>query len=331
MTLTFGEAKQILAQYQGKGGKTVDAPGINLFTIQVFQYLLISGSPDTEKVFDLCATDSWFTAPYELETPLKVKINGAVGNVVSKWFEYRSASAFAQRGCYEANILQEEANEFYTVYDPPSGAQIGILGTAEECEDAKVIIQGLDTSGREVFTNHKGASVAGELLTIRKGVLTWSNVRFSQITGVVKSKTNGYTPLYWRTSENTRGFLSDYSPIEEVPSYRRFKIGIQCPHIARISVLGKIRIKNAYSDNDRIPFDNLHTLQVAGQYVNSLFNNEIEAAIQRDNMVTSLVNREATHKSVNNGQPIEVFYGNSAGLIKGLVNTHRRGFRRGPW
>jgi len=333
MSLTFGDAKKILAQYQGKGGKLPSDEYLDAFVIQVFQYLLISGSPDTEKVFDLYATDGWFTAPYDLETPLKIKINNTVGNVVSKWFEYRSASAFAQRGCYEAEgTLFEQANEFYTIYDPPvGGVYIGVQGTASECPDAKMIVQGIDPSGRDIFTNHKGADIHGELLSIVENTITWSNVKFGKITGIVKSRTKGYTPLYWRTDEGLKGFLSDYSPVDEVPSYRRFTINIKCPETVHVSVLGKIRIKPVYADNDRIPFDNHHTLQVAGQHVNSLYNNEMEAAIQRDNMVQSLVSREATHKATNNGKPLEVFYDNSAGTIQGIVggSYNTFGFRRG--
>lgn len=323
MTLTFGQAKQILAQYQGKGGKLPTAEHLDQFVIKVLQYLLITGSPDAERVFEINAVNGVFTAPYELETPLKAKINGRVGNMLSKWFEFRSVGDFHQGDCYDRNTIIEQANTYYTAYDVPScGSYVGILGTATESPDAHIIIQGDDCTGRPVFTNHKGAEIAGEYLSIKKGEVHWSNVRFGKITGVVKTKTVGYTPLYWSTdlTSSIRGMLADYSPVEEIPSYRRYRLSTNsCPIHARLHILGRTRIKLHYADNDRIPFDNLYTIEVAGQQVNSQYNKELDAATQQDNFLQSLVSREAAHKRPTNGNPLEVFYPTSAGTIKGIV------------
>lgn len=321
MTLTFGQAKKILAQYQGRGGKIPTEDSLNQFTIKVLQYLLLRGSPNIERVFELYAINGSFTAPYELDVPLKAKINGRVANVVSKWFEFRSGSDFNDAGCIPNNLIAEDANTYYTAYDiPAGGAKVGIVGTANELPDASIIVQGDDTTGRPVYTNHRGAQIAGEYLSIKKGVYTWSNVTFGNITGVVKTRTVGYTPFYWDNGRG-RGFLSDYAPIEEVPAYRRFNINVpSCPSPAKIIILGKLRIKPVYSDNDRIPFDNLYTIELAGQQVHAQYNKDLPTAQQADGFLQSLTNNEATHKRVNNGNPIEVFYDNSAGIIKGLTS-----------
>lgn len=320
MSLTFGQAKEILAQYQGKGGKVPTAAGLEQFTIKVLQYLLYQGSPNAERAFDLYAVAGQFTAPYELETPLKVKINGRVGTVQSKWFDFRSGNDFGTGHCYENDVIIEDPNTYYTAYDlPPGGAQAGVLGVATEAEDACIIVQGKDPTGREIITNHKGAEISGELLTIKKNTLVKSNVTFGEITGIVKSRTIGYTQLYWVRGE-VRGYLSDYSPVEEVPSYRRYKLQISnCPSPAKITVLGRTRIKAAYSDHDRIPFDNLLAIEVAGQTVNSQYNGEIQEAQAKHNFLQELVGKEAIHKRPSNGNPLEVFFDNSAGVIKGIV------------
>ena len=323
MSLTFGQAKKQLAQYQGKGGKLPSADGLDTFTHKVLDYLLITGSPNTERAFELYAVNGYVTAPYELETPLKVKVNGRVGNAVSKWFEFRSGSDFSPHGCHEAtDTLYEDANEYYTAYDLPSscGVQIGVLGTSDECEDASIIVSGDDNTGRAIFTNHKGAEISGEYLQIRKGVITWTNVLFATITGIIKTRTNGYTPLYWKTETGLKGFLSDYSPVEEVPTYRRFRIAIpNCPSPAKITILGKTRLKEKYADNDRIPFDKLYAIEVAGQQVNANYNDRVDVAVQKDNFLQQLVDREAIHKRSTNGQPLEVFHATSAGTIKGII------------
>lgn len=322
MTLTFGQAKKILAQYQGKGGKRPTNADLEQFTIKVLQYLLYQGSPNAERAYEFYATNGWFTAPYELEIPLKVKINGRVGTVQSKWFEFRSGNDFAKGACYENNVIFEDANVYSTAYDLPAyGAQVAVIGTASEESDAHVIVQGNDPTGREIFTNHKGAEISGELLSIRKNVLVRSNVRFGQITGVVKPRTNGYVQLHWTDSEgHIKGFLADYSPVEEVPSYRRYQLRVsECPSLAKITVLGRTRIKPAYADNDRIPFDNLYAIEVAGKQVNANYNNEIQTATQQHQFLQELVNKEAVHKRPTNGTPLEVFYDTSPGIIKGIV------------
>lgn len=322
MTLTFGQAKKILAQYQGKGGKKPDAADLDQFVIKVLQYLLIQGSPNAERVFELYAVNGWFTAPYELEVPLKVKVNGRVGTVQSKWFEFKSGNDFIKGPCYDNTSLFEDANEYFTAYDiPQAGARVGVLGTAHEEEGSYLIVQGNDTTGREIFTNHKGADISGELLSIRKNVLVRSNVKFGSITGILKPRTNGYAQLHWTDEAgHIKGFLSDYSPAEEVPSYRRFQLRVSdCPSLAKIHVLGRTRIKMVYADNDRIPFDNLMAIEVAGQAAHANYNRELDTATQQHNFLQDLVNKEAVHKKPSNGNPLEVFYETSPGTIKGLV------------
>jgi hypothetical protein len=322
MSLTFGQAKKILAQYQGKGGKRPTAENLDQFVIKVLQYLLYQGSPNAERAFELYAVNGWFTAPYELETPLKVKINGRVGTVQSKWFEFKSGNDFTKGSCYENTSIFEDANTYYTAYDlPSSGAHVGVIGTTHEEADTYLIVQGSDLTGREIFTNHKGADISGELVEIRKNVLVRTNVVFGNITGIVKTRTNGYVQLHWTDREgHVKGFLSDYSPIEETPSYRRFQLRVSdCPSLAKITVLGRTRIKTAYADNDRIPFDNLLAIEVAGQTINANYNTDIQRAQQQHTFLKDIVNQEAVHKRPSNGNPLEVFHATSAGTIKGIV------------
>lgn len=320
MSLTFGRAKNILAQYQGKGGKLPSAEQSHDFTLKVLQYLLYTGSPKAERTFDLCAVNGVFTAPYELEAILKVKINGRVGTALSQWFAFREGMDF-NKGCYGADTVEELANEFYTAYDGPVGGfHVGVQGTATEAQDAGIIIAGKDTTGRQIFTNHKGADIAGEYLSIVKNQVSWSNVLFADITGIYKAPTIGYTPLLWRQGNFVEGFLSDFSPSDEAPTYRRFRLNVSsCPDIAKISVLGRTRLKDHYADTDRIPFDNLYSIEVAGQQHHANFNNQLESAVQKDKFVQTLVEREATHKRPSNGTPVEFSLITSAGSIRGLV------------
>jgi hypothetical protein len=159
--------------------------------------MLYSGAHGNLRKFCFNAVKGCFTAPFELETPLKLKIDGEVGTVWSKWMEFYNYGEM--EGCVPAaDSLLEEPNRYPTVYElPAGGARVGALATACEDDSAHLIVQGLDASGREVVTNHGGNQIVGEYLRLRKGILRYTQVTFGKITSVKKSVTNGYVQLFW--------------------------------------------------------------------------------------------------------------------------------------
>ncbi len=323
MPITWGEAKNICSQYAGRGGVCPTADRVNLFVRQVLDYMLLSGEYGNLRKFCFNAVKGCFTVPFELEVPLKIKFDGAVGTVWDKWFEWHNTRDIDGQCFPFQEAALEDPNYYPTVYDLPSaGAYVGVVGTCLEDADAHIIIQGIDTTGREVFTVHKGEKVSGEYLSIKKGELRYTQVVFSKITGVLKTKTNGYTPLYWvRPEVQAKGFLSDYSPLEEKPSYRRFRIvSSNCGNSVKVTVLGRIRLKPAYADTDFIPFDSLYTLELAAQAINANYNNDTATAGAKDKMMQDMIVRGNEYKRVQNGQPIEIFFPLSAGTIKNIVS-----------
>lgn len=327
MSITYGQAKKVLAPYQARAGKCPDAEGTDFFVRQVLEYLLISGENGSLRKFTFHAVRGCFTIPYELEVPLKLKIDGEVGNVWDRWFEWHNRKSLDE-GCVPADeAMYEDPNYYPTVYDvPPGGSQVGVIGTCNESEDAYVIVQGIDANGREIFTTHKGASIKGEYLKIARGQIRYTTKTFHKITDVIKSKTVGYVQLLWVIVNDddtiSQGLLADYSPVEETPRYRRYHITSRhCPGKSsyKISVLGRIRLKPAYADNDYIPFDNILALTLGGQFVNSNTNNDMQTAQAKDTFLQNVITKENEYKRVNNGQPVEFFKGTCAGLIKNIV------------
>lgn len=322
MPILYSEAKQILAKYNDAGGSCTTAPGVDMFVRQVLEYMLVSGEYGNLRKFTFQATKGIFTVPYELEVPIKVKINDCVGTSWDKWFEWHSGNELGS-GCIPAsNALYEDPNEYPTAYDmPPPGSQVGVLGICAEDDDAYVIVQGEDLNHRPVFTVHKGEQVSGEYLSIVKNEIRYTQSVFSKITGILKTKTNGYVQLLWVNSAmNLKGFLSDYSPLETKPSYRRYRITSRgCGNIVKVSVLARIRLKPAYADTDYIPFDSIYALSLAGQSINANFNNDVSTAQAKDTMMQNVITKNNEYKRVENGQPVEFFYGLSAGLIKNIV------------
>lgn len=321
MAILYGDAKKILSRYAGTGGKCPSSTELDLFCRQVFQHMLYSGQHGNLRKFCFNAVKGCITVPYELETPIKVKIEGNVGTVWNKWHEFYMTGDLAD-GVPAAEALYEEPSTFPTVYDLPSNyCRVGVLGTADEEDDASIIVSGTDSSGREIYTDHQGEKIAGEYLRVRKAQLRYTQVAFAKITGITKTRTNGYVQLLWvRPELNMRGYLSDYSPFEETPQYRRFKLTSQtCGSCIKVSVLGRIRLKDHYADNEIIPFDNLVALQLAGQSQNAQYNNDPEMAKAKDATLQDVIDKENEYKRSQAGTPIEVFYPLSSGTIKGIV------------
>lgn len=320
MPITYGDARTTLARYAGRGGKCASGRETDLFVKKVLQHMLFKGSYGNLRKFCFCSHKGCITIPYELETPLKVKIGNRVGTVWDKWFEYYNIGEMEMCvPCSEA--MYEEPNRFPTVYDPPSGSRIGALATACEDADAHIIVQGKDPTGREVITNHEGTQITGEYLRIVKGQLRYTQVAFGTVTGIQKTKTNGYVQLFWVNPDtNIKGFLADYAPGEELPSYRRYKLTNQyCNSTVQVSVLGRIRLKDNYADNDIIPFENLYALELAGQSINANFNNDPEMAKAKDSFLQDSIISEGEYKRVQNGQPVDIMYMTSAGAVRNIV------------
>jgi len=331
MAILWGRAKEILSKYVGTGGVCIDNSAVDSFVRECLEYLLISGEYGNEHKFCFCAQQGCITIPYELETPLKVKIDNRIGTVWDRWFEFHQTKFLEE--CQPASTaLIEDSNYYPTVYNvPTSGARVGVIGTCCEAEDAHVIIKGTDPSGRRIYTFHNGEQISGEYVSIRQGKLTYTQAMFAQVDEVYKTKTIGYVPAFWvNPAEDTKGFLADYSPLEQTPRYRRFLLTENCWRScnSKVSVLGRVRLREAYADNDLIPFDNILALNLAGQYVHANYNNEPALAQAKDQALTNVIDKENAHKTIKNGNPIEVFMPTSGGSIGNIIGG---GLRRGWW
>lgn len=325
MSLTFGDARNILAQYAGKGGKCPDDAEVHDFVLKVLQFLLLQGGFGGERKFIFAAVKGWITLPYELEVPLKVRLDGAAATAWNRWFEWFDTGIVEDKRCTDAGKgLQEDPNIYFTVYDLPKPGRLAVLGFYDDYPEASILLQGTDGTGREIYTTEpEGRSYLGERLSIVKGRLTYSKNVFAQITGVSKTKTINYVPLYWYDPESRkRFFLADYAPGETLPEYRRSRVTSPCAQVEKVSVLGRIRLRSSYEDNDRIPFDNRFLMEVAGQRVNAEFNTQQDVAKAKQDTVEGLVKQENAFRRPSVGQPVEFFHPTSAGSIRNVIR-HR--------
>lgn len=322
-TLTFGEAKEVVAQYAGRGGKCTDSEEVSNFLLEVLDYMLISGAYGNYRKFCFIAERGCFTAPYEMEIPLKVKVDGEVAGTWDKWFEWHDTSTLDN--CMDAHAaLYEEPNRYPTVYNLPSGgAQVGVMATCTENENAHIVVKGKDPTGRTIITSHNGEQVVGEHLSLSSGTIRYTQNVFGEITEIYKEHTNGYVLLYWmRPQSNLKGFLADYSPYTINPRFRRFRLKSGCDSgsvFSKVSVLAKIRLKDKYADDDLIPFENRYALKLAAQGVHADYNDDVEVARAKDMKLMTVLERENSHKRMQNGQPIEVYKPTAGGAIQNIV------------
>lgn len=330
MTITYGEAKKLLARYAGSSGKCVDSKETDDFTRTVLQNLLLQGAHGAERTFEFMACKGHITLPYELETPLKVKVNGSVGYVWNKWFDYRQGGDFAN--CPPAQSVLVELNNFTPlVFDLPSkGSVVGVKGFCNESDLAHVIIKGQDTEGREVYTYHKGERIHGEYLTIKKNVITHGVIQWGTIREVYKTITNGYVHLFAvNVANNSNSFLAEYDPYLEHPEFKKAKLSVPCGAYEKVSILGRIRLRDRYADEDRIPFDNRHALQLAGQAIQSTSNENIQVADFTAKTLSNLIEQESNFKRPNTGLSFEIDKSVAGSRIGSIFKRRamRRGFR----
>lgn len=320
--LTFRKAKEILAKYNKRGGTCLDDPSLDQFVLEVLQWMLWNGTYGNMRQFSFCSYKGCITLPYELEAIEKIKIDGVIGTSFDRWFDYHTAKVDFN-GCPPvANAVYEDPNYYPTVYNvPEGGSRVGVYGTCEESKTASIIVKGIDPTGREIVTVHDGHQVVGEKLIIKKGEIRYTQAVFAQITGIVKTPTVGYATLLWiNPAANLKGFLSDYSPLEEVPAYRRYRLtDPRCVNRVQVIALGRIRLKEKYTDNDIIPFESIYTINMAGQTINLSGNRALDLAQASGNMAADMIEKENSYKKPENGNPVEYFLPLSGGAIQNIV------------
>lgn len=323
MIITLGQARKAVGEYAGKSGKCPESEDVRLFVMEIVQRLLHRGAHGNLRKWVFCLCNSCFTAPPDMEVPIKVKIDGFPEKVWSKWYEFYDVhSADLCSTDFQSGIV-EEVNPYYTVYDiPTSGARVAAVPLDAEAESAYITIQGLDASGREVFTTCDGCRIHGEKLKISRENPVFSRTTFTKITGIEKSLTCNYVRLYWQeiiAGEITaRGLLSEYKPTDTYPSFRRFRVpqaNSDC--CVKATILGRIRDLDYRHDNDILPITSFAALRRMGQLMHAEQNEKIDVAQYYENGIDKSINDENEYYKAGQ-DPFDFFFETSPGAIENL-------------
>src|SRR6476620_12583735 len=110
MLISFREAKELLAKYAGKAGKCVDDVQVSLFVKSVIQELLNRGANGSLRKWEFNTQGGMITAPTDLDTPLKIRIDGpcgSQGNVYDKFYEFYEVSTLSGCQPFEKGAVEE--------------------------------------------------------------------------------------------------------------------------------------------------------------------------------------------------------------------------------
>lgn len=313
MFITLKQARETIAPYVGKSGLCATDERVRVRVLELVERLLQMGASGNVRKWCFTTCNGCFTAPPELDTILKVTIDGYPERVWSKWYEFFEASAQEIANISQSPMaarredigVHEEANEFYTINEiPKDGARVSAIAfdTSDEQSGAHVIVQGIDIAGNQIYTKHNGAAVHGEYLEPKKTAPYYSASIFKKITGIQKSRSVNYVRLYWfNPITKEQGLLAQYRPEETLPSYRRFRVNnLDSSKVAKITVIGRVRILDHYHDNDIIPVANMTALRALALSEQQGDNGKIQEGAFHFQKVARVLEAENEYKRTGN-------------------------------
>lgn len=328
MVYTFGEFKKFVSQYAGRSGKCASDEEVALFARRVMELLLFEGSDSSVRKVLILAYRGSISLPQEVAVPLKVRIDHKVAEVWDKWMSYHSSQDSFIKCHSFGDIFEEEGYTTPLAYAlPPGGSTVGVMATFEEDSEAEIIVQGNDTTGRQVFTfNNAGEQVPGERLRLKKDQIRYGQIEFGEITGVLKPKTNGYIKFFAVSPNiNQRQFLADWGPNETRPEYRKYKVvtGVRCPTIAHVSMICRVQLKDSYHNNEFTVFENSLAIMLAAQRLQHEVNDQVDVAGYKRQALTDILEKESGYNK-QSGKPLDIHKTMAGSSIKNVFGRGRR-------
>ena len=325
MIITLARARTVVAEFCGKSGKCAETDDVRLFVQEIVQRLLHRGAHGNMRKWSFCLTSACFTAPPDMEVPLKVKVDGFPEHVWSQWYEF--FDVHTADTCDNSYLpgLYEEVNPYFSIYDlPAGGAKIAAIPLGTEAADASITVQGLDRSGNEVFTIQDGVSIHGEKIPINRALPLFSRTTFTKITGIEKTRTTNYVRLYWQKHDSgggllSRGLLGEYRPTDVNPVFRRFRVpAARADCCVKVTVLGRVRELDYYHENDIIPITSIGALKKMAQLIQAERNDNIQVAAFHSSAVGNIIDDENQYYRTGQ-EPFDYFKDTSPGNNENLM------------
>lgn len=339
MTTTFSELKE---QVGSVVGSCSDEKKSEL-AISVLRYLHNEGAFGLYRKWKLFATECSVTLPPDLDMPKKVSINGNPRPVQDFWHEFNDVNSYDAAEYHnddyfctsEGGGIRVEADFFATSCDLPCEGGYVYMAPIQtpnaplyvEKDDLEAIIHGTEVSTqRDVVLAHDNTLSRGERLNISAEKPLFSTIQYGKITNLIKPQTLNRYGLFWKSHKSdpaaTGGLLAELGPFETKARFRRayipglssyyqdyYKSDSHCQCGVYLTILGTIRIKDHYDDNELLPFCEGVDFKLAAKALHGVLNasnsDELNVALRQKQEVEQNINKEWDKQTVHSS-PINV-------------------------
>lgn len=311
--------------------------------IDVLRWFQNEGSFGGLKKVKVFAKDCYITLPADIDIPKKVLINDNPRPVRNFWQEFNDVNSFDSaeyhdKDClcdFESGGIRIEASTFATQYDlPKTGGYVYFspiivpgVPLYKEKDGLEGVVHGTESStGRDVSLAHDNQLLRGEVLNISSSSPLYSTVKYKEISNIIKPQTLNRIGLYWSedlSDSCNGGLLAEFSPFETRGVFRR----IYVPEVKKIynksfgtldsyydcgvclTILGTVKIKNYYDDNELVPFDLSHNFKLIAKALYNITHasnsDEFNVARAQKREVISELNKEHGRKT-SSSNPLNV-------------------------
>jgi hypothetical protein len=271
----------------------------------------------TLQVYRFCVTDNCLILPSEINSIRRIRVDGHLVDVHSKWFEYQSNGPGTSDGnwadCYDL-LVQEGYSAVIT--QPTCNNRIIVLSDRKEDAGASVEIFGKDAAGMDLRSDlcseHRmGLNISLDDWKVFRGgkptkVNQYNDPKYvdpdkdpclpfaykqpcytkesvSKIDHIKKPRTKGYVWIleYCPDTTNYR-VLARMHPNEEVSKYSVWRLRPGNEECKSLSILAHRSFQPAVEDSDVLYIQSLPALYEAVQMLYRRKNGELSAAVSHE-------------------------------------------------
>ena len=231
MRSTLSEAKALDSGITSATGVVSCSPKFVELLNQAQRRLMMLGTWwGTYRRLWVCASSGCIVWPREVAAPLGIRIANTGVRIRNEWFEF--GDAVSQETCSDtcsgSNIAFDRSNVTGYRPSPYTSWKVRVYPSVAADAGAKVVLQGTDTNGQRIRSEHTSGYAWGEELTIESPFST-STFTFTgeYLTGAQKPVTKGYLNVYAVNPDTGDEYqIAAWEPSERNPSYRRSYVGM---------------------------------------------------------------------------------------------------------
>ena len=278
MIYTLLDARKAVAKYVLGGRCFSDSSVLNAINESI-EILIDEGDwKHTVQKIVMATTNKCIALPKGVETILKANYCRNPMNVWTHGWEFLSSGPGTLEYGGDNGIYNDMADMgWHPTFYPLGGLSLKLLALSTDASDVDLKIKIWGRAGilqEEVFDNlspdGRGESLGiiqwdgGVDGSLDKSVYSVSKTAndYRQITRIEKPVTNGYVTLVGIDDDDNIAFLAKYSPLETVPSYRRYRVtGMGKTEASNIVMLVKMGYYPLVNDEDVLSIQHLPAIR----------------------------------------------------------------------